>query len=269
MKLKIGLIQPQAQQDFRTVIQHSVNFCQQAVESGCHLILLPELFASGYTYIDDWTPISDFHDEQLSGFWELVNKHAITIVVGSMPFKVSGLSETSIPNIYNRAIALSSEEPKVVSYDKLQLFYPFDEHKMFVPGRTYGGITQVKVDDRVLKAGILICNDLRYPEICRHYSKSGCELLLCPSRFSVKRLNAWRILTAARAIENQCIMVAANVCNEKYGPSRVIEPDGNVIFESKPEPVLQIAEADLDKIQTEREELAVMQRRRSDVYDIL
>lgn len=267
MKIKIGIIQPQAKQDFRAVIRHSVDFCQKAIEAGCHLILLPELFASGYTYINDWTPISDFYDEQLSGFWELVNKYTITIVVGSIPFKVQGLPEKETPNIYNRAVALSSEEPHIVSYDKLQLFYPFDEHKMFIPGCSFGDLTHVKVDDRILTAGILICNDLRYPEICRRYSKLGCELLLCPSRFSLKRLNAWRILTAARAIENQCIMVAANVCNEKYGPSRIIEPDGNVIFESKPEPELQIAEADLEKIYTERNELAVMARRRTDIYD--
>lgn len=267
MLLKIGFIQPQAQEDTSAVVQIAVEQSQNAIKQGCQLVILPELFASGYTHIDKWQPLESLQDHQLSGFLQLTKQHQVTIVVGTVPFLAPNTTLDVPPRIYNRALAFSCCEPYVAYYDKLQLFYPFDEHKTFLPGNKLGGIIRIKVDNEFFNAGMLICNDLRYPEICRSYALQGCDILLCPSRFSLKRLEPWRILTAARAVENQCILVAANVCNDKYGPSRVIEPDGHVAFESQPAPILQIAHTDLSKLASERRELAVLQRRRNDIYD--
>jgi predicted amidohydrolase len=92
-------------------------------------------------------------------------------------------------------------------YDKIHLFHPTGDHRYFSTGsrvktfRLGGG----------LRAGIVICYDLRFPEITRALALQGMRLLLVPSRWPSIRDRAWKTLLRARAIENQIFVIGCNV----------------------------------------------------------
>jgi len=89
------------------------------------------------------------------------------------------------------------------------------------------------------RCGLSICYDLRFPELYRHYTARGAHILLAPSNFTQRTgRDHWRILNRARAIENQCFVVAPAQCGTNvktgitsYGHSLVVGPWGEVVAE--------------------------------------
>jgi predicted amidohydrolase len=83
----------------------------------------------------------------------------------------------------------------------------------------------------------LVCYDLRYPELLREQAGLGANLLVVPAQWPAARVNHWRILVQARAIENQMFVVAANRCGTTDetafgGHSMIVGPDGSILLEA-------------------------------------
>ena len=94
--------------------------------------------------------------------------------------------------------------------------------------------------------GALVCYDLRFPEISRELAFAGCRLFIVAAEWSLLWLAHWRALTQARAIENQCYVVACNACGQTgglimAGHSRILGPGGEVLAEAGEEPGLMVA----------------------------
>lgn len=85
-----------------------------------------------------------------------------------------------------------------------------------------------------VRTGIIVCYDLRFPEIVRPWSKSGLELLVVPARWPSVREEVWKLLLSARAVENQCFVVGVNARDEEGGGSYAFAPDGRAVFELAP-----------------------------------
>ncbi|MDX8376414.1 MAG: nitrilase-related carbon-nitrogen hydrolase [Mariprofundales bacterium] len=95
------------------------------------------------------------------------------------------------------------------------------------------------VDIQGWKIGLSICYDLRFPELYRHYSRAGCNALLVPAAFTYVTGQAhWEPLLRARAIENQCYVIAAAQCGyhaedrKTWGHSMFVDPWGEIISEA-------------------------------------
>jgi predicted amidohydrolase len=83
----------------------------------------------------------------------------------------------------------------------------------------------------------LVCYDLRFPELLRRQTAHGADILLIPAQWPTARINHWRILVQARAIENQMFVVAANRCGASDdtpfgGHSMIVGPDGSILLEA-------------------------------------
>ena len=107
----------------------------------------------------------------------------------------------------------------------------------------------IDVPDLGCKIGMTICYDVRFPEVYSKLAKAGCNIILVPSAFMKKTgsLGHWEILLKARAIENQCYIVAAaqvgihnNGKRESYGRSMIIGPLGEIIAEAGTDPFLEM-----------------------------
>ena len=85
------------------------------------------------------------------------------------------------------------------------MFTPTGENKHFTPGKEIAVI-----DTHLGKIGLLICYDLRFPEIARCLMLKGAEILVISAAWPLERIEHWRILLRARAIENQLFVIAAN-----------------------------------------------------------
>ncbi len=178
-------------------------------------ILLPELWSTGY-YPTPAENFADIDGQRTKTFLStLAKKFSVNIIGGSTLVNDGG-------NLFNRCHVANRRGEIVAAYDKAHLFSFAGEEKVFTAGDK---LSTVELDG--VTCGLAICYDLRFPEFVRKLAVNGAEILFVPAAWSLKRLTPRRILTKARAIENQMFVAFAN----SAGFSEVIDPLGEVTAE--------------------------------------
>lgn len=177
---------------------------------------------------------------------------------------------------YNSHIVLSSQGEIVSIYDKLHLF-----DVSLNTGQVYAESSLVQagtalppvLDTPIGKAGLSICYDLRFPELYRSLSSRGAEILLVPSAFLEKTGYAhWETLLRARAIENQCYVIAAAMegrhseTRTSYGHSAIVDPWGEVIGMAGEGQKVIYAEVDMEYLREVRRKLPCLEHLRKDLF---
>lgn len=120
--------------------------------------------------------------------------------------------------------------------------------------------------------GLIICYDLRFPEIIRSLALDGAQVLHIVAEWPEARANHWKILQTARAIENQMYVVSANRVGEYdgvafAGASMAIDPWGEVLFEASDEDEETISVSlDLEKVLTVRKDVPIFTSRVPHLY---
>ena len=175
----------------------------------------------------------------------------------------------------NASLLFDREGRIAARYDKLHLF------DIGLAGQpSYRESATVSGGDRVVTAeidgilaGLSICYDLRFPELYRLHALAGAQLLLVPAAFTRHTgRDHWELLLRARAVENQCFVVAAGQVGESlagkecHGHSMIIDPWGRILA-CRPEGIgIAVADLDFDVQRRIRAELPVLTNRRGDVY---
>ena len=202
-----------------------------AAAQNSDVILLPELWSTGYYP----TPVENFADVDGRRTTEFLcaaaEKFSVNIIGGSVIVDSGG-------KIFNRCIVANRRGELVAAYDKTHLFSFADEDKVFNAGDK---ISTVELDG--VRCGLAICYDLRFPEFMRKFALAGAEIIFIPAAWSLKRLTPRRILTKARAIENQIFVVFAN----SSGFSEVVNPRGEIVAESGRGEEILTADIDLSE----------------------
>jgi omega-amidase len=169
--------------------------------------------------------------------------------------------------VYNTAVLYDDEGQPRLSYSKTHLIGLMAEDRFLARGDSAGtaqmpwGVTAQA-----------ICYDLRFPELFRRYGLAGARLVLLPAEWPDRRIEHWRTLLKARAIENQCFVVACNRVgsdrdNTFGGCSAAIDPWGKVLVEGGEQPGLFTASLDFAEVDEVRRFLPVFRDRRPDVYE--
>ena len=187
---------------------------------------------------------------------------------------VGGGMEREEGQLFNRALV--ADGGKVLgSYRKIHLFSPNAENRHYAPGQQ-----PLIVDTSLGRIGVLICYDIRFPELVRYYFYQDTDLLAIPSQWPEARTEHWRVLLRARAIENEMFVAGCNrtgvegsLKNDENllfpGDSRIIDPMGETIGAGTGEDEPVIAEVELRKVQSMRRILPIHRDRRLDVYEQL
>jgi omega-amidase len=141
-----------------------------------------------------------------------------------------------------------------------------DEHLYLEAGEEKG---LFELDNRTF--GGVICYDIRFPEWIRAHTAKGAEALFVVAEWPAPRLSHWRSLLIARAIENQCFVIACNRSgsdpnNEFAGHSMFIDPWGEVIAEAGANEELLSAVIELDLVKDIRKQIPIFEDRRPDLY---
>lgn len=202
-----------------------------------HIIVLPEMFTTGFS-MNPAAFAESMHGDTILWLQEISRKKK-SIVTGSII-----IEENSNDTIkyYNRLVWMQPDG-KYGYYDKRHLFGYAGEDKHYTAGHqriifSVGG----------WKILPLICYDLRFPVWSRQQSENGnpeYDILLYVANWPAKRSHAWRSLLIARAIENQCYVVAVNrIGNDgnnipHEGHSMVVDPLGDILFDGKDEEITQ------------------------------
>lgn len=244
--------------DTRKNVKTFEDFTLEAARRGSHLVLFPELWASGYALQN----ARELCDPLNAGTFA----HVSTFAVQNKISIVGSLLEKRGMEVANSATFFASNGKLLGVYRKIHLFRLMDEHKWLQPGAA-----PLLMDLPWGKTGIAICYDLRFPELFRRYAVDGAKLILIPAEWPIERIEHWRALLQARAIENQCYVVACNaagVTGETTfgGHSMIVDPWGKIVVEAGENPMLLTAEIDLALVDEIRERIPVFQDRRAEVY---
>lgn len=238
--MKISLLQMNVTCYDREANHAALQRCaDQAMAAHPDVLLLPELWDTGFYP----SPILDYADPEgrhtKAFLAELARSCHVNVVGGSTAVHRG-------KQVYNTCFIFNRTGELVADYSKTHLFSPMGEQIEFTPGNTF---TIFSLDD--VKCGIAICYDLRFPELIRRLAMEGIALLFLPASWPEKRLAHWRILTQARAIENQIFVAAANAAGNfadgspLAGHSAIIDPWGNCLAEAGRQEAIISAELDL------------------------
>jgi predicted amidohydrolase len=186
------------------------------------IIVLPELWATGFAY-ENLQELTRRMPEIMEDLLALAAEYDLYIA-GSLPEHKDGS--------YYNTLFITGPEGLSGFYHKQRLFSPMAEESFFTPGMD----PQPARTALGLIAG-LVCYDLRFPELLRSQTALGADLLVISAQWPAARINHWRILVQARAIENQMFVIASNRCgttdNTTFGGhSMIVGPDGSILLEA-------------------------------------
>jgi predicted amidohydrolase len=251
--MKIAVIQLTSVLDYKVNLQVIRSFFEEAKSSGAEAVFMPEVF---YSMSDGITP-TPYLVEKGS---EEGNIHFQEIKKLSTDFKMAqiGGSAATLHNgkVVNRAYNFDKNGKDLGHYDKINLFSCDLPDKKIHEGKNYTAGSEYKlIDFENTKVGLGICFDMRFSEMAHFYRMNGAEILTFPAAFTVPTGKAhWHTLLRARAIENQCFVVASAQWghhNEKiqtYGHSLVIDPWGDVLLDLEEGAKVGIVDLDFNKI---------------------
>jgi deaminated glutathione amidase len=169
--------------------------------------------------------------------------------------------------VYDTAVWIDAAGSVAAVYRKLHLYdaFGFKESDKFHPGQA----SAEPVVWNGARCGVMICYDLRFPEMARMLALDGADILFAPSGWvqGDMKLDHWQTVIKARALENGCYLVAPDQTGNIYlGHSSVVDPFGRIVVDLEDRVGLEIIELDLSVVSEAREKLPVLANRRTDVY---
>lgn len=268
--LKVALIQINSGADKASNLRRVSNFINEAARHEAKLIALPEVFnfrSKDHGQNPQSSEILN-ESESLETVSNLARIHQIYILAGSIMIKPS----QGLP--FNTSLLINPQGKIIAEYQKIHLFdIQYGEQKILESSRNQAGykpvIARIPIDNEEIKIGLSICYDLRFPELYRIYAKEKVEIITVPSAFTQVTGEAhWHTLVKARAIENQCFVLAPNQCGDggqvqTYGHSLIVDPWGNILAEASGErEEIIYAELDFSKLKDIRSKLPSLEHRK-------
>lgn len=223
------------------------------------IAVLPEMWNTSYTLEELVNITSEAGQREIEKLSELAKQYQINIVGGSIAVRVED-------KIYNRAIVINKNGEHIHQYDKLHLVPMLDEPNYLTQGNN---ISIFEIDN--VKMGVIICYDLRFPEISRKLALEGIEVLFVVAEWPIERISQFEKLLYARAIENQVYVIASNSigkCDDTVfgGKSMVINPLGEATTKIiLGEGTIQ-SKINIEEIRSIRSDIPLLKTRRADIY---
>jgi predicted amidohydrolase len=190
--------------------------------AGSDVLLFPEMVDSGYAALKDGAAPHVPGDALFRQFADLSRTLAPWCIGGSVYFRNPPPSTSNTSLVFHQGRL-------VHRYDKIHLFRPAGDHRWFRPGSRIATF-RARVGGHAVRCGVIICYDLRFPELVRALAVLGLDVLFVPARWPAVRDGVWRTLLRARAMENQIFVVGCNARGPEGGASYVVDPLGEIIF---------------------------------------
>lgn len=232
-------------------------------------VILPEMFCCPYQ-----TPCFPEYAEPAGGpVWQALSSYArefgIYLIGGSMP------ELDPLGHVYNTSYVFDRSGQQIARHRKAHLF------DIDVKGGQYfkesdtltAGDTDTVFDTEFGRMGVMICYDIRFPELARMMVNDGARVIFVPAAFNMTTGPAhWELTFRARALDNQIYMVGCAPCRVpesgyvSWGHSIVTSPWGDVLQQLDEREGVLVAELDLDRVDRVREQLPLLKARRHDMY---
>jgi predicted amidohydrolase len=235
----------------------------RAKEGGADLLMLPELWGTGYD-LKTATELASPLDAGLFQFMaQLATEHQFYVLGTALeaPPRPQGHAPP-----HNTAALFGPDGTLLASYRKAHLFPPMGETEYMTAG------DDLPVFDLPWgRTALAVCYDLRFPELWRRYALAGAHLILIPSEWPIRRIAHWRLLLQARAVENQLFVAGCNRAGSGSdgvfgGQSAVVDPWGQVLIDGGQDAGVYLATIDLDEVIRARSLFPFLGDRRPELY---
>jgi nitrilase len=271
--MKIAALQMVATPSVERNLLSARRLIAQAADQGAALVALPEYFCfMGATDRDKLAIAEGPGDGPIQqALADAARAHRVWVIGGTVPIRIEGDTE----HVLNTSRVYAPDGTLAAHYDKIHLFRYDNGREQYDEGRVLRAGTQpVAFQAGPLRVGLSICYDLRFPELYRALSftpgQPPCDLLAVPAAFTYPTGQAhWELLLRARAVENQCYVIAAaqggvhENGRRTWGHSMIVDPWGEVLAVLPEGEGVVIAELDPARIASVRSQLPALAHRRS------
>jgi predicted amidohydrolase len=266
--MRVAVVQMTSTDEVASNLAAAEKWVAQAAELGAELVALPENFA--YLRREGTAvPCAQSLDGEIVGsLRNWAERHRIWLIGGTFLETIPGETRT-----YNTSVAISPRGRVVAVYRKIHLF---DVDLSTQGGQVYRESDSVAPGTEVASfetpagvVGLSVCYDVRFPELYRSLAARGARFLCVPAAFARETgRDHWEVLLRARAIENQCFVLAPAQCGEHpggrltYGRSMVVDPWGIVIARAPDRAGVVLAECHIEDQDRIRATLPALRHRR-------
>ncbi len=266
--MKVAIVQFKASTKKETNLKKIINYITKAAEKNATLVAFPE-FMMFYTNSSQ-TPkqLVNLAETTTGNFISTISKSAKENhidVVGSFYEK-----STKKDRVYDTSFVIDKAGKVISTYRKIHLYdaLGFRESDKMVKGSKIAK----PVTTSIGKIGMMICYDLRFPEMSRTLAVAGSEILIAPSAWVKGNMKEehWITINKTRAIENGCYVIAPDQVGNIYcGRSLVIDPYGKILLDMKKQQGIGYVNIELKNVKQIRKILPLLKNRRTDIYPTL
>lgn len=252
--------------DLEKNLVHAEELIDLAVRQGAELVTLPENFSflgDEAAKIAQAESICQASEKFLK---TMAQRYQVVILGGGYPVPAQA------GKVHNTALLIDANGQELLRYEKAHLFdvnlpdgNTYQESNIVVSGKA---LPAVYASKDLGHLGISVCYDVRFPELYRHLSQMGAEVLMIPAAFTAfTGKDHWQVLLQARAIENTCYVVAPaqtgfhNARRQSHGHAMIIDPWGVVLADAGDKPGVAIAEIKPSRLEQVRRQMPSLQHR--------
>jgi deaminated glutathione amidase len=271
MPLRVAAIQLNSTEDTDRNLATADRLVREAGRDGAQLVVLPEKW-SVLGGAEQMAAAADTleHGRFVGWAQEIANELRIDLIAGSILERVPGHAKLA-----NTSVHVGADGAIKAIYRKIHMF------DVEVEGVTYSESDTEQAGDRAvvteltggITLGMSVCYDVRFPELYRALCSAGATILAVPSAFTLATTrDHWEVLLRARAIENQCFVIAPNQVgayapgHRSGGRSMIVDPWGLVLATAPDTECVIVAELDFDVLADVRRRLPALTHRRPEVY---
>ncbi len=261
-----AVIQMTSVPDLDKNLAQAEDYIDLAVRQGAELVTLPENFSFLGDEAGKLGQAAAICAASEAFLKKMAQRYQITLLGGGYPVPTAG------NKVYNTALLVAPDGQELLRYEKAHLF------DVNVPdGNTYRESNTVVSGQRLPELyrspelgniGVSVCYDVRFPELYRHLSQQGAEVLVVPAAFTAfTGKDHWQVLLQARAIENTCYVLAPaqtgfhNNRRQSHGHAMIIDPWGVMLADVGTVPGVAIAEINPSRLAQVRQQMPSLQHR--------
>jgi len=265
--MKIAALQMVSTPDVDRNLATAARLAAEAAAAGAQLVALPEYFCLLGRSDRDKLGIAEALGEGpiQDALVAMARDNGLFVIGGTLPLRTGDPER-----VRNSCLVFGPDGARMARYDKLHLFAYDNGTERYDEGRVLeAGADPVAFDADGLRVGLSICYDLRFPELYRKLMWPACDLISVPSAFTYPTGEAhWELLLRARAVENQCYVIAPaqggrhENGRRTWGHSLIVDPWGQVLASRDEGEGVVLADIDRERIAEVRRQLPALAHRR-------
>ena len=263
--MKVAIAQLSTSVDKSSNLEKGLQYIAKAKRLGADFVILPEFYMVLATPKSGVQPVDaaeSLNGPFVSALKEAARENEIYVICGMYESNTDDLKRA-----YNTTVFIDRTGNLIHSYRKTNLYdaFSYQESDTIIPGENPYKVVETEFG----KIGLMVCYELRFPEIARQFALQEADILFVPAGWIAGPMKEdhWQTLIRARAIENTMFVIGANLVGDIFtGRSVMVDPMGVILASGGEEESLIMAEIDVERIRRVREKLPSVRGRRPEFY---